>query len=139
MLQCVLTGRAQEAYSSLNTEDSSGYATIKSAVLKAYELVPEAYRQRFRSWEKRSGQTYMEFARDLTGHFRRWLAALEVTTFEGLCDLVVLEQFKDMLPGYIATYVSEKQCVTAAGAAASADEYLLLHKGGRWCASGVAH
>lgn len=129
MLQCVLTGGAQEAYSSLSAEDSSSFVKIKSAVLKAYELVPEAYRQRFRSWESRTGQTYMEFARDVTGHFKRWLDALEVTTFGHLCDLVVLEQFKNMLPGYIATYVSERKCVTAAGVAALADEYLLLHKG----------
>lgn len=67
----------------------------------------------------------MEFARDLNGHFKHWLAALE-----GLCDLVVLEHFKDVLPAYIATYVSGRQCVTAARAAASADEYLLLFKGG---------
>lgn len=49
MLQCVLTGKAQEVYSSLSMENSANYEKIKSAVLKAYELVPEAYRQRFRS------------------------------------------------------------------------------------------
>lgn len=52
LLQCVLTGRAQEAFSSLTTGDSSDYQKVKVAVLKAYELVPEAYRQRFRNWRK---------------------------------------------------------------------------------------
>lgn len=83
---------------SLSLEDSFSYAKIKSAVLKAYELVPEAYRQRFRSWEKRSGQTYVEFARDLSTPFKRWLTALNVTTFDGLCDLMILEQFKNCPP-----------------------------------------
>ncbi len=32
MLQCVLSGKAQEAYSSLSLEDSSSYSKIKSAV-----------------------------------------------------------------------------------------------------------
>lgn len=56
MLQCVFIGKAQEAYSALSPADSIDYVKVKAAVLKAYELVPEAYRQRFRNWEKR-GQT----------------------------------------------------------------------------------
>lgn len=39
MLQRALTGRAQEAYSSLSLEDIQKYAVVKSVVLKAYELV----------------------------------------------------------------------------------------------------
>ena len=42
MLQCVLTGKAQEVYLSLSMENSANYEKIKSAVLKAYELVPHA-------------------------------------------------------------------------------------------------
>jgi len=55
MLRCVLSGKSQEAYSSLSLKDSSSYSKIKAAVLKVYELVPEAYRQRFRSLERRMG------------------------------------------------------------------------------------
>jgi len=50
MLQCVLTGKAQEVYSALSAVDSQKYSCVKSAVQKAYELVPEAYRQWFRFW-----------------------------------------------------------------------------------------
>ena len=39
MLQCVLTGKAQEAYSALGVS----YDKVKMAVLQIYELVPEAY------------------------------------------------------------------------------------------------
>lgn len=46
LLQCVLTGRAQEAFSALTAADSENYLKVKLAVLKVYELVPEAYRQR---------------------------------------------------------------------------------------------
>jgi len=96
MLQCVLTGRAQSAYSSLCLEDSSSYSKIKSAVLRAYELVPEAYRQRFRSFEQKQDQTYVEMARDLSVHFKCWLTALDITTFDDLCELMTLEQFKNI-------------------------------------------
>ena len=44
MLQSVLTGKAQETCSSLSVEQCSKYDIVKNAVLKCYELVPEAYR-----------------------------------------------------------------------------------------------
>lgn len=130
MLQCVLTGKTQEAYSSLSLEDSASYAKVKTAILRAYELVPEAYRQRFRSWERRNGQTHVEFARDLSTHFKRWLTALNISTFDDLSELIILEQFKNVLPGRIATYINEKNVTSAADAAVAADEFVLLHKGG---------
>lgn len=91
--QCVLTGKAQEANSSLTVADSKDYATVKAAMC-AYELVPEAYCQKFRTWQKADKQMHMEFARELVTHFSRWCAALKVVTYEALCDVVVLEQFK---------------------------------------------
>ena len=41
LLLCVVSGKAQEAYSSLTLTQSSDYEVIK-AILRAYELVPEA-------------------------------------------------------------------------------------------------
>ncbi|KAK0131567.1 hypothetical protein N1851_033742 [Merluccius polli] len=99
LLQCILTGKAQKA-----TVESKVYVSIRAAVLKAYELVPEAYRQRFRSWEKLSKQTHMEFSRELITQFNRWCTSLRVHTYEALCDLIILEQFKNSVPSHIATY-----------------------------------
>ncbi len=128
MLQCALTGRAQEAYSSLSFTDSQNYLSVKFAVLKAYELVPEAYRQRFRTWRKAEKQTHLEFARDLTAHFTHWCSALNVDCFQDLCDLIVLEQFKNSIPDSIATHVGEQKVKTAMEAAALADDYVLTHR-----------
>ena len=44
LLQSVLVGKAQEIYGSLSVEQSSSYEHVKEAILKAYELVPEAYK-----------------------------------------------------------------------------------------------
>ncbi len=64
LLQCSLTGKAQEVCSALPIESSLDYDTIKAAVLRVYELVPEAYRQKFRRYEKAARQSYVEFARE---------------------------------------------------------------------------
>lgn len=52
LLQCKLVCKAQEVCSALTLEQSLDYDAVKIAVLRAYELVPEAYRQKFRKREK---------------------------------------------------------------------------------------
>ena len=42
LLQSVITGKAQEIFSALTPDQSADYDYVKSAILKAYELVPEA-------------------------------------------------------------------------------------------------
>ena len=69
LLQSILVGKAREAYAALTIEESSQYHIVKAAVLKAYELVPEAYRQKFHNAIKRSDQT---FAREKERLFNRW-------------------------------------------------------------------
>lgn len=71
---------------------------MKAAVLCAYELVPEAYCQRFRRCEKSASQTYVEFVREKGVLFDNWCQASKAKTFQELCELVLLEEFKDRLP-----------------------------------------
>ncbi len=70
----------------------------------------------------------MEFVRDLILHFNRWCKAAEVETFPYLCNLIILEQFKQAVPDHIATYITERNVVTPHDAAMVADEYILTHK-----------
>ena len=49
LLQSVVIGKAREIYTQLSLEQSSDYDKVKEVILKAYELVPEAYRQKFRN------------------------------------------------------------------------------------------
>ena len=50
MLQSVLVGKACRIYPAMSIEQGSQYETVKAAILKAYKLVPEAYRQNFRRY-----------------------------------------------------------------------------------------
>ena len=52
LLQSVLIGKAREIYTQLGVEQSHHYETVKELILKGYELVPEAYRQKFRNCKK---------------------------------------------------------------------------------------
>ena len=99
--------------------DSQNYSTVKDAILKAYELVPEAYWQHFR---KSDIQSHVEFARDLTKHFIRLCSASQVTTFKDMCDGMVQEQFKDCIPPQAASHIAEQDVQTASKVATLADE-----------------
>ena len=72
LLQSVLIGKAREIYTQLGVEQSHHYETVKELILKGYELVPEAYRQKSRNCKKDSNQTNVEFARNKEQLFDRW-------------------------------------------------------------------
>ena len=78
LLQSVLVGKAQEIYGSLSVEQSSNYEHVKEAILKAYELVPEAYRQKFRNYLKYDSTTHVEFVREKENLFNRWCHSKEI-------------------------------------------------------------
>lgn len=102
LLQSALTGKAQHVYASLcpNNQD---YSVVKAAILRAYELVPEAYRQRFRAFRKNNSQTYVEFAYEKELLFDRWCASEKVDNLAKMRDLILLEEFKAYcLPDSIA-------------------------------------
>ena len=105
------------------------YEVVKAVVLKAYELVPEAYRQKFRSTTKRENQTYVKFAREKETLFNRWCSSKETdNNFEKLRQLLLIEKFKKCLPDEVKTYLDEKKVETLGQAAVLADDYILTHK-----------
>ena len=71
LLQSVLKGKASEVYLALKPEQKSDYQTVKETILKAYELVPEAHRQKFRNFKKEADKTRVESAREKERLFDR--------------------------------------------------------------------
>ena len=95
LLQSVLRGKAQEAYTALPISECVDYNSVKNAILKAYELVPEAYRQKFRNYRKQESQTHVEFAHEKEVYFDRWCNSREVgTDFEKLRQVILIEESK---------------------------------------------
>ena len=128
LIQSSLTGKAQEAYLALSPQDSEDYDKVRQAVLKVFELVPEAYRQQFRSERPRPGQTYMDFARQQEAAFDKWVRASEVYGVQQLRELMILEQFKQGLPKTIQVHLNDLGVSTVCRAAEAADNYVLVHK-----------
>ncbi|XP_063408799.1 uncharacterized protein LOC134692279 [Mytilus trossulus] len=129
MLQSVFEGKAAEIYSALPSEKSSDYDMVKKEVLKAYELVPEAYRQKFRSYKKFDSQTYVEFARGKEDLFDKWLTSKKTdNTFDNLRQLMLLEEFKQCVHLDLKTHLDDKTVESIHDAADISDNYTLSHK-----------
>ena len=125
LLQSVLVGKAQEIYGSLSVE----HEHVKEAILKAYELVPEAYRQKFRTYLKYDSKTHVEFAREKENLFNRWCHSKEIgQDFKKLKQMVLLEKFKDKVWPDIRSHLDEQKVEELEKAAIMADDYALTHK-----------
>ena len=129
LLQSVIIGKAREIYTQLTVEQSSSYDTVKELILKAYELFPEAYRQKFRNCKKENEQTHVEFARTKEQLFDRWCSSKKIgSDHEKLRQLMLVEEFKSCINSDIKSFLDEKHVETLEAAARLADDYALTHK-----------
>ena len=129
LLQSVLIGKAREIYTQLGVEQSHHYETVKELILKGYELVQEAYRQKFRNCKKDSNQTHVEFARNKEQLFDRWCCSKKIDQNDDkLRQLMLVEEFKRCIQSDVKIFLCEKQVETLEEAARLADDYYLTRK-----------
>ena len=124
-----MIGKAREIYTQLSLEQSSDYDKVKELILKAYELVPEAYRQKFRNCRKENEQTHVEFARTEEQLFDRWCSSKKIgSDYPKLRQLMLVEEFKRCINSNVKSFLDEKEVETLEKAARLADDYTLTHK-----------
>ena len=71
------------------------YQSVKDAVLKAYEQVPEVYRRKFRNSIKDDKQTYVQFAHEKERLFDGWCTSQEVEgDYTRLRELLLIDENK---------------------------------------------
>ncbi|XP_066948420.1 uncharacterized protein [Macrobrachium rosenbergii] len=151
LVQCRFKGKAQRVYTNLKEDLSFDYDSVKAIVLKAYDLVPEAYRQKFRNLKKTSEITFVEFARRKEQYFDDWLKSKEVYEMDRLRELILVEEFKDCVSRELKTHLEELKLDSLQEVAIASDEYVLTHKqvnksisgardaNGQWYSSGRSH
>ena len=129
LLQSVVIGKVREIYTQLSLEQSSDYAKVEEFILKAYELVPEAYRQKFRNCRKENDQTHVEFARTEEQLFDRWCSSKNIgSDYPKLRQLMLVEVFKRCINSNAKSFLDEKEVETLEKAARLADDNTLTHK-----------
>ena len=90
-----MKGKAKEAYTALPNSECVSYDCVKNATLKAYELVPETYCQKFRNYRKQESQFHVEFAHQKKCKMTDGVYSREVgTDFEKFRQVILIEEFK---------------------------------------------
>ena len=129
LLQSALKGKASETYTALSPEQTSDYQFVKESILKAYQLISEAYRQKFRNYKKENDKTHVEFGREKERLLDRWCDSEEIKkNYERLRQMFLLEELKNCVHPAIKNYITEQKASTLSKAAEMADEYFLSHK-----------
>ena len=105
------------------------YRLVKAAILKNYDLMPEAYRQRFRSHWKADGQSYLEFIKDKGEQFDKWWSSKNtIEECDKLKQLILMEEFMNCVPDEVKVYLNERKLETTNEMAVTADILLPIRK-----------
>ena len=129
-----LTGKAQQVYAALSSEDSKNFTKVKEAIFKRYDINKETYRQRFWSAKAKEGESPTEIVTHLTDMAAKWLK--EHDTRAKVIDMVVMGQFITMLPEEIRVWVKEHKPETSMIAGKLAEDYQQAEKQQRMTKSG---
>lgn len=121
-----LSGRAQQAYAAMHTEDALVYSEVKKAILRRYDINEETYRQRFRAARRKEGEPYIELATRMADLFGKWTA--DCTTVEALSEKLLIEQLLNNMPADLRVWLSDKKPSTSKEAGRLADDYVLARK-----------
>ena len=121
-----LTGKAQQAYAALSSEDSKEFIKVKEAIFKRYDINEETYRQRFRTAKVKEGESLSEVVTRLKDMAAKWLK--EHDTREKVIDVLVLEQFVTMLPEEVRVWVKEHKPESSVIVGRLAEDYQQARK-----------
>ena len=127
LIQSKLRGKAAHITSTMNITDSKDYDIVKLTVLRAYALVPEAYRQKFRNSKKAYKQTWSDFAINKELLFDKWLLSKEVESLESCKQVMVMEEIMSNMSDNLKKYITERAPNNTNELAKFADEYAFIH------------
>ena len=127
-LSALLTGKALQIISRLTTAQSRDYATVKTALLKGYDLTEEGYRLKFRHAKIQHGESYIQFACRIEKYLDRWLELSPYSnSLEGIKSLVLQEQVFDTCNKELIMFIKERQPSSLQNLLVLADQYRDAH------------
>ena len=116
-----LSGKAQQAYAAMSSEEAVDYERVKAAILKRYDINEETYRLRFRSVTKSLDESHREVAVRVKDLAKKWLK--QQATAEAVVEVVAQEQLLNTLPSNVRVWVRERKPTTCLEAGQLADDY----------------
>lgn len=93
-LSALLRGKALDVYALMPKTDALNYQSLKTALLRRFELTDDGFKTFFRTCRPEQCETFAQFSVRLSSYFDRWIDMAKVPrTFDGLYDLMLRDQF----------------------------------------------
>jgi hypothetical protein len=118
-----LNERCKKIFARLSYEQCVDYQFLKSELVSTARASPKAYLAKFRSATRTGSETQKMFVGRLAEALDYWLQSQSISTFEGLKDAVLLEQFLGTLSPTTRQFVETRGARKANEAAEAADLY----------------
>ncbi|KAM7161002.1 uncharacterized protein RBU57_010895 [Macrochelys suwanniensis] len=123
ILVAKLTGRALNIFNKMPIDDALDYGKFKDLVLKQFQVTPETYRVKFRALKREAGLSNVAYVNQMKGLFHKWVKGRDVTSFEGMGDLMIQEQFLTMINDDVKLWLWDKKIDSAESLASYVDQY----------------
>lgn len=105
------------------------YKKLKTSLLKHFHMTEDGFKKKFHGTKMEKGGTAAQLMAKLKDHFDRWIELAEVeTTYEGIHDFIIIEQFLHSSPDEISVHVREKELRTIDEVVHAAEIYMDAHK-----------
>ena len=125
-----LTGKARLAYAAMTDANARDYDRVKAAIFQHYDINEETYRRRFRSIKPLENETPVELAIRVKDLAEKWLR--DCRDREAVVDVMVKEQFVEVLPEEVRVWVKERKPRNTQEAGRLAEDYRQARKVELW-------
>ena len=126
----LLTGKGLQVYTSLPPSEANNYSSLKKALLMRYELTEEGFRRKFRESKPEVSDTVFQYVARLKRYLDRWLELAKCeTTYEGIIDLLIREQFLKMCSREMSLFLRERVPDSVQYMTTLAQQYVDAHGG----------
>ena len=123
-----LTGKALAVYIQLTPDDALNYDTLKSALLKRYQMTEDGYRLKFRTSRPEKGETPRQFQARLNSYLDKWIHMSEINkTYADVLDLLMQEQFLICCSKDLSVFLKEHKCKNIEELVKIAEYYVDAH------------
>ncbi|GBN54508.1 hypothetical protein AVEN_98496-1 [Araneus ventricosus] len=86
---------------------SRDFEKVKSLLLKRYKLTAEKFRQLFSKHCKSPTATWKDFEYKVRNYFHGWISGLDISTFDQLKEIIIVDQIKCRVPEVREHYIDE--------------------------------
>ncbi|XP_043203715.1 uncharacterized protein LOC122371441 [Amphibalanus amphitrite] len=124
-LSALLTGKALEVYHRLSADEADDYEILKEALLKRYGLTADGFRRRLRESPPEEDETPEQYITRLSTYLDKWMSLSEFpTSFDGLKQLTLIEQFLSSCPKELELFLKRNGHKTLEEISSAAEQYL---------------